>query len=142
MSTRLCNVVTDAADPAALAGFWVELLGWRVSDADADVVSVVAPPDDGWRFDLDFIRTAGPKVGKNRVHLDVNAGGPRGAPDDERRTAVDAAVERALGLGAAKLRLVEERGERFYVMQDPEGNEFCILKHAATTTPWAPPPQS
>ena len=67
-----------------------------------------------------------PKERKNRVHLDVNAGGPRGTPDDERRTAVDAAVERAIGLGATKVRLVEERGERHYVMQDVEGNEFCL----------------
>ena len=29
-------------------------------------------------------------------------------------------------MGAAKLRLVEERGERHYVMQDIEGNEFCL----------------
>jgi hypothetical protein len=67
-----------------------------------------------------------PKQVKNRVHLDVNVGGPRGTPPEERRAAVDAAVERALGIGAVKLRLVEERGERHYVMQDPEGNEFCL----------------
>ena len=67
-----------------------------------------------------------PKQVKNRVHLDVNVGGPQGTSPDERRTAVDAAVERATGFGAVKLRLVEERGERHYVMQDPEGNEFCL----------------
>ena len=63
---------------------------------------------------------------KNRVHLDVNAGGAVGTPVDERQRLVDAAVERAVGLGATKIRLVEERGERFYVMQDPESNEFCL----------------
>ena len=56
----------------------------------------------------------------------MNAGGPRGTPDDERRAAVDAAVERAVALGATKLRHVEERGERHFVMQDIEGNEFCL----------------
>jgi hypothetical protein len=56
----------------------------------------------------------------------VNVGGPRGTPDEERRTAVDAAVERAIGLGAKKVRFVEERGERHYVMNDIEGNEFCL----------------
>jgi hypothetical protein len=45
---------------------------------------------------------------------------------DERRAHVDGAVERAIGLGATKVRLVEERGERHYVMQDIEGNEFCL----------------
>ena len=55
----------------------------------------------------------------------VNIGGPRGTPDDERRTAVDRAVDLAVGLGASLVRLAEERGERWAVMQDPEGNEFC-----------------
>ena len=56
----------------------------------------------------------------------MNAGGPRGTPDDERRAEVDAAVERAVAIGATKVRLVEERGGRHYVMADPEGNEFCL----------------
>ena len=73
-----------------------------------------------------FQRVPEPKELKNRVHLDVNVGGPRGTPDKERRTAVDAAVERAIGLGAKKVRFVEERGERHYVMNDIEGNEFCL----------------
>ena len=73
-----------------------------------------------------FQRVPEPKQHKNRVHLDVNAGGPRGTPAEERRAGVDAAVERAVAIGATKLRLVEERGERHYVMQDMEGNEFCL----------------
>jgi hypothetical protein len=44
-------------------------------------------------------------------HLDVDIGGPRGTPDDERRT-VDAAVDRAVALGATLVRVAEERGER------------------------------
>ena len=39
---------------------------------------------------------------------------------------LDAAADRAIRLGATQLRLVDERGERFYVMQDVEGNEFCL----------------
>ncbi len=119
MSTRLCNVVTDAADPAALAGFWVELLGWRVSDADDDVVSVVAPPDDGWRFDLDFIRTAGPKVGKNRVHLDLSSASP------DHQAAI---VAHAESLGATRAD-VGQVNVPWVVLADPEGNEFCVLEH-------------
>ena len=56
----------------------------------------------------------------------MNVGGRRGTPDEERRTAVDAAVERAIGLGAKKVRFVEEPGGRHYVMNDIEGNEFCL----------------
>ena len=89
------------------------------------MASAVSDPD-GQGPRIFFQRVPEPKERKNRVHLDVNAGGGRGTPEDERRAAVDGAVERAIGLGATKVRYVEERGERHYVMQDTEGNEFCL----------------
>ena len=96
-----------------------------VPESEWNSASAVTDPD-GHGPRLFFQRVPEPKERKNRVHLDVNAGGPRGTPEAERHAAADAAVERAVGLGATKLRLVEERGERFYVMQDVEGNEFCL----------------
>ena len=138
------QVTFDCADPDRLAHFWADLLGYRldppppgyesweawlreqgIPEADWNMASAVSDPDgQGPRIFLQRVPEA--KVVKNRVHLDVNVGGPRGTPADERRVAVDAAVDRAIQLGATKLRLVEERGERHYVMQDPEGNEFCL----------------
>ena len=138
------QVTFDCHDPDALAHFWAELLDYRldppppgydsweawlreqgIPEADWNMASAVSDPE-GRGPRLFFQRVSEPKQVKNRVHLDVNVGGPRGTSPDERRTAVDAAVERATGIGAVKLRLVEERGERHYVMQDPEGNEFCL----------------
>ena len=29
--------------------------------------------------------------------------------------------------------------EEFTVLRDPEGNEFCVLRHGSTAEPWAPP---
>jgi hypothetical protein len=60
------------------------------------------------------------------VHLDLNVTGGPAAPLAERRGQVDAEVERLLGLGASRLRVVEEQGEYWAVMQDPEGDEFCV----------------
>jgi predicted enzyme related to lactoylglutathione lyase len=57
-----------------------------------------------------------PKAGKNRLHLDVPV-----LPEDLERE-----VDRVAGTGA---RLVEYRshpGHRWAVMQDSEGNEFCL----------------
>jgi hypothetical protein len=138
------QVTFDCADPDRVAHFWGELLGYAldppppgydsweawltqhgIPEEDWNMASAVSDPD-GRGPRLFFQRVPESKDRKNRVHLDVNAGGPRGTPDDERRAAVDAAVERAIGLGATKVRLVEERGERHYVMQDVEGNEFCL----------------
>ena len=45
---------------------------------------------------------------------------------EEIRTNVAAAVERAVATGAIKVREVDENGEHWVVMQDPEGNEFCL----------------
>jgi predicted enzyme related to lactoylglutathione lyase len=118
MSTRLCNVVVDAADPAALAEFWVHLLDWRVSHADAEEVDVAAPPDDGWEFDLVFVPVADPKVGKNRVHLDLSSASP------DHQAAI---VARAESLGAVRVD-VGQRNIPWIVLADPEGNEFCVLE--------------
>jgi catechol 2,3-dioxygenase-like lactoylglutathione lyase family enzyme len=138
------QVTFDCADPDRLAHFWADLLGYEldsppegfdsweawltehgVPESEWNSASAVSDPD-GRGPRIFFQRVPEQKQQKNRVHLDVNAGGARGRPDDERRAGVDAAVERAIALGATKVRLVEERGERWYVMLDPEGNEFCL----------------
>jgi Glyoxalase-like domain len=138
------QITFDCADPDRLAHFWADLLGYEldppppgydswedwlreqgVPESDWNTASAVSDPEGrGPRLFLQ--RVPEEKQVKNRVHLDVNVGGPRGTPPDERRANVDAAVERAVGLGATTVRLVEERGERHYVMQDIEGNEFCL----------------
>jgi catechol 2,3-dioxygenase-like lactoylglutathione lyase family enzyme len=138
------QVTIDCADPDRLAHFWADLLGYQldsppegfdswetwltehgVPENEWNSASAVTDPD-GRGPRIFFQRVSEQKQQKNRVHLDVNAGGPRGTPDNERHAHVDAAVERAVGLGATMVRLVEERSERHYVMQDPEGNEFCL----------------
>ncbi len=66
------------------------------------------------------------KTAKNRVHLDVRAA--PGTEGDERMTALEAEATRLVALGATRVGRVDpgrvETG--FVVMQDPEGNEFCL----------------
>ena len=71
---------------------------------------------------LFFQKVPEPKVVKNRVHLDVRVSTE--APSD--KATIDAEVERLIGLGATKLRSVVDGESYFVVLQDPEGNEFCI----------------
>ncbi len=133
------QVTFDAGDPPALARFWAAALdyveqpppdGFESWDAFADAMdipverrgdfgAVVDPEGKGPR--LFFQRVPEGKTAKNRVHLDVNASGP----DHDWRKVV-AHVERLQQAGAT---YVEERSEvasRWVVMQDPEGNEFCV----------------
>ncbi len=76
---------------------------------------------------ISIVRLPEGKSAKNRVHLDVRAA--PGLENEERMTALEAESERLVGLGATRLKRFEpEPGLGFghIVMQDPEGNEFCL----------------
>ncbi|SDC47739.1 VOC family protein [Actinokineospora iranica] len=118
MPTRMVSVVIDALDPPALARFWADLLGWRVSFADAEEVDVAAPAEDGWAMDLVFVPVPEPKTVKNRLHLDLSST----SPADQ-----DALVNRARTLGATPVD-IGQGDVPWTVLADPEGNEFCVLE--------------
>jgi hypothetical protein len=60
------------------------------------------------------------------VHFDVRVG--TGLVGDERVAAVEAECTRLVALGAVRGRLphADENNESCLVMQDIEGNEFCL----------------
>lgn len=139
------QITFDCADPHALAGFWIEVLGYRYDDPppgyatwddalDAmgvpperrnDASAAVDPEGRGPR--LWFQRVPEGKTAKNRVHVDVRAA--EGLTGDERMAALEAKAERLVGLGATRVRRFEPdqaMSAGFLVMLDPEGNEFCL----------------
>jgi hypothetical protein len=138
------QVTFDAADPPALAAFWGETIGYQEEDppegfdsweawAEANdlpreerdnYASRVDPDGVGPR--LFFQRVPEPKTAKNRVHLDLSVSGGPGTPMEERREKVAAAVERAVAAGATRVKAYDEAGQHWVVLQDPEGNEFCL----------------
>jgi catechol 2,3-dioxygenase-like lactoylglutathione lyase family enzyme len=143
MATKI-QIVIDCADPAELSRFWAEALGYRlqeppegysswpeflrsigVPEKEFNSASAVVDPD-GTGPRLYFQRVPEPKTGKNRLHLDLNAGGGPGTPFETRRERVGAEVTRLEKLGAGTVRSVDQRGEHWVVMRDPEGNEFCV----------------
>lgn len=115
VGAALTEVVVDAADPARLADFWAAVLGWEVTDEDETGVEI-SPPGGG-RPTLVFVAVPDAKAGKNRVHLDVN---PTGC-DQETELA------RLHALGATDVD-VGQGQQTWYVLADPEGNEFCLLR--------------
>ena len=139
------QVVIDCADPDRLARFWVDALHYKLQDPPDgfgtwhdflraqgvaeeswnDASAIVDPESAGPR--IYFQRVPEPKVVKNRVHLDLNVGPGVAAPLEERQRAVDAEVDRLRAAGAKVVRPGSvEREEYWVVMQDPEGNEFCV----------------
>jgi hypothetical protein len=108
-------VVTDCADPAALARFWMQAAGWPVKRAEDGFGGLRCPQDVGPY--LEFLPAPGRKTVKNRIHPDV-APYPRDDP------AAEVARLRECGAGPAD---VGQGDVSWTVLADPEGNEFCVL---------------
>jgi hypothetical protein len=81
--------------------------------------------DDPAQPRLYLQRVPEPKAAKNRLHLDLLAGGGSGVPLPEQQQRVATAVERLTALGATYVTEMTEQGVHWAVLQDPEGNEFC-----------------
>ena len=144
-TARQVQVTFDCADPGALAGFWIEALGYELQqpppgfdDWDAALAAWGVPEDhrnersaatdpDGSGPRLFFQKVPEGKVAKNRLHLDVRAA-PGASPEDRMET-LDLEAARLVSLGATRVRRIDPDGAMeagFIVMQDPEGNEFCL----------------
>ncbi|WP_430501564.1 VOC family protein [Micromonospora trifolii] len=143
--TRDVQITFDCADPAGLATFWAEALGYEVQAPPGDFKSwdqaleaMGVPPEnrndasavvdpEGSRPRLFFQRVPEHKQVKNRVHLDVRAA--PGLEGDERMAALEAEAERLVAQGAKRLSRHEPSpplGAGHLIMADPEGNEFCL----------------
>ncbi len=121
MSCRLSELVIDCADPVALSAFWREVLGYVELSREAPEDGIEIGPAGGFGGaapTLVFSRTDTPKKDKLRMHIDVN-------PVDRDQ---DAELARLLALGARPADIGQTGAESWHTLQDPEGNEFCLLR--------------
>ena len=117
----LSHTTVNALDAHAQSVWWADLLGYHEDPDDPNEPGheecMIFSPDGSHR--ILFIDVPDAKAGRNRVHLDLR-------PVDRTR---DAEHDRVLALGATD---VDDRrtpdGKGWFVMADPEGNEFCILR--------------
>lgn len=143
------KLVIDTHDARALADFWAAALDYEVEDPSALIARLLAAghlgpdavtehrgrssfrglaairhPDDpfdetsgiGHGRRLLFSDVGEAKSGKNRLHIDIHSG----------KVDLEELVVRLEGLGATRLRQVDQGpAGHWWVMQDPEGNEFC-----------------
>lgn len=119
MALRWQAICIDTTDPAPLARWWAELLGWRLTFEDDEEVVLEPPagsPEDGVSPDILFLRVPEPKTMKDRLHIDLR-------PEDQA-----AEVARAEALGATRVDIGQGDDKTWVVLADPEGNEFCILR--------------
>lgn len=115
MIGRVDEIVVDCQDPATLAVFWSSVLGGEPIHR-SESWSSIDPP--GWTR-LAFQRVPEPKQGKNRLHIDVHV-------EDVHRACVAAEALGALRVGS----IHSDAVGTFQVLQDPEGNEWCVVRSA------------
>jgi hypothetical protein len=141
------QLTIDANDPAVLARFWGQALGYqpmppsepetpwhahyrsRLGGNDAFDDRLFDPA--GLKPPIWFQEVPEEKAGKNRLHLDLYpTGRDRAVPQERRVETVEAKVAELFGLGASVQRRTRDDDPDdpvyFVVMHDPEGNEFCI----------------
>jgi Glyoxalase-like domain len=121
-ASRVGELVVDCNDAKVLADFWCAALGFEEYDADETGVAIRDP--SGTDRDILFLIVPEPKSGKNRLHLDL-------VPPSTMREE----VERLSAAGATVRRLVEENESYWTVMEDPGGNEFCVLRSDSERAP-------
>jgi len=141
---RVLQIVFDSINPSSLSKFYAGALHYKLQDPpsgfeswDAFLKAQGIPEEelDGASAIVDlegkgpriyFQQMDTPKLGKNRLHIDINASDGLSVPLAKRKEQVDSEVERLMRLGARKQRELSEMGEYCVVMLDPEGNEFCV----------------
>lgn len=110
MASFVKTVTFDCSDALQVAQFWAAALGANVDEESTTENAYVEAA--GWGGpNMWFNQVPEPKTAKNRLHFDLRA---PGVVTDE--------VQRLLELGATVLLA----GDDLVVMQDPEGNEFCV----------------
>jgi hypothetical protein len=105
----LMEVIVDAAEPAAIAAWWGDVLGGQHKDHEDGYSYVDEVPGAPFAW-LVFVPVPEQKTVKNRIHLDV--------------TTTD--VQLLVDAGARLLRARDDE-IGWHILADPDGNEFCAF---------------
>jgi hypothetical protein len=133
MASRITELVLDCRDPARLAAWWAEVLGYEVVGTENGATEIGPPGQEatGVVPTIVFSPAAEPTPGKLRLHVDLNA------TDRDQ----DAELQRLLALGATRVDIGQDPitdTMTWHVLADPEGNEFCLLRSRVDPA-WEPP---
>ena len=125
VSVSLLSVIVDCRDPRRQAEWWAQVLAYQVSQRNPGEFQVSDPAGAGGS--LYFMNVPEPKVGKNRLHLDLVTPGSMKAED-----------ARLVEAGAQVVEVRQDPAsfdnpDTWTVMRDPEGNEFCVTSASTLT---------
>jgi len=114
MTASISNIAFDCEDVLSTAHFWSAVLGRPLDEGSSVEFATIGGTDEqraepAWYFN----KVSEAKRTKNRVHLDLID------PDV-------LAVAKLTALGATIVATHHMGSHQWTVMQDPEGNEFCV----------------
>lgn len=109
---RLSNIVINSSSAPELAAWWAPLLDGKIVGASENFVFVHTEV-----LNFLFQQVSDPTPGTRRIHFDFEADGKLG-----RR----AEVARFVEAGASEVTTHESDGFFWTVLEDPEGNQFCV----------------
>jgi Glyoxalase-like domain len=111
MPSLIKSITFDCADVLTLARFWAAALGTDVDEDEATPERAYVEAAGWGGPNMWFVRVPEQKTAKNRMHFDLRA-----------PATMAAEVARLEALGAH----VEQSFESHVIMNDPEGNVFCV----------------
>ncbi len=124
---KLALDYVDARPPAGWSS-WEEWAGhFGIPEDEWDDGAYIEDPD-GVRPRISFLKVPEGKTAKNRLHIDIQAAGGRHQPQELREARIGEVTQRLLAAGASIAHKDCPAGVLdHYVLQDPEGNEFCVV---------------
>jgi hypothetical protein len=111
---RIGSVVVDCNDFGTMSSFWQAALRYVPRDPPEDDWVVLMDPE-GNGVNVSLQQVPEQRSGKNRLHFDLYT-------DDQ-----SGEVRRLLQIGASIHPRTPEPDEDFVVLEDPEGNLFCVI---------------
>jgi catechol 2,3-dioxygenase-like lactoylglutathione lyase family enzyme len=121
MTGRLVATVLATPDPPALAAFYRDLLGWRITSSTPDWARLKHPDDDrpglSFQLETDHSPPVWPQQSgaqQMQAHLDVQV-------DD-----LEGETARAVGLGAT-VEAHQPQPDGVRVIRDPHGHLVCLF---------------
>jgi len=114
---KIGSIVIDCSEFDKMLAFWQEALHYVPREPAKDGWVVLRDPEGrNPNVSLNKVPRLGRKRGRNRLHLDLYTD----SREDE--------VKRLLKIGATRHPQTYEPGDDFVVLEDPDGNLFCVVQ--------------
>ena len=123
MTSRLISVPIDCADPAALAGFWAEVLGWRIRETGFQHTEhgPTAPCSRPLAVESWSSTSVGSRTARRSPRTGCTSTSARSTVTRRPSwSGCSNSVPRPVDVGQGE--------QSWHVLADPDGNEFCLCR--------------